>query len=71
MLVELSRQDQDGNVSLGAVNPKFITSALWVRNLGLTAINMHNQPTIWVTNKPQEVSRVVHESEYNSGATYD
>lgn len=66
MLVELSRQDQAGNVSLGSVNPKFITSALWVRKLGLTAINMHNQPTIWVTNTPQEVRKIVHESEYNA-----
>ena len=66
MLVEVTRQDHEGNISVGSVNPKFITSALWVQRTGLTALNMHNQPTIWVTETPQEIRLIVHESEYNA-----
>ena len=55
MLIQVQRQDQDGVIALAAVNAKFITSAVFVKRVGLTALNMHNQPTIWVTDTASEV----------------
>ena len=63
MLIKVQRQDHGGNVAAATVNTKFLTSALYVENVGLTALNMHNQPTIWVTNTPSEIMWLVNTGE--------
>jgi len=64
-MILLTQADKDGNTSVCALNPKYITSAIWVNSQELTALNMTNQPTIWVTESPEEVQLRV--GEYNNG----
>jgi hypothetical protein len=63
MLITFQRQDSDGNLHCAAINPKFITSAIYVERAGLTALNMHNQPTVWVTDSPSDVMYAINSKE--------
>jgi len=63
MLINLTKQDKDGTICEAAVNPRYITSAIYVPSMGLTALNMYQQHTLWVTEGPDEISRLVYEGE--------
>jgi hypothetical protein len=64
MLIKLTRAAKDsGEKSDAAVNPRYVTSAIYVPEFGLTAVNMYNQPTIWVLESPEEIAQDIWESE--------
>ena len=54
-MIQLTRQDKDGELSACIINTKYITAAIYVTDMGSTAISMYQQPTIWVRESPDEV----------------
>lgn len=64
-MIKLTKSEKDGGTSIGAINPAFITSALYVPDMELTAMNMHDQPTIWVVESPETIADMV--LQYNWG----
>jgi hypothetical protein len=64
-MITLNRKDKDGEEYECAVNPAFITSACYIADSGLTALNMDGQQTIWVTDSPRIVA--IRIEEYNHG----
>lgn len=63
MMIKITKSCKEGGVTDGVINPEFITSALYVPEHGLTAVNMHNQPTIWVVESPDEIADMINEGE--------
>lgn len=67
MMIKVTKADKNGKQSEGAINPRFMTSALYVEEQGLTAINMEDQPTIWVTDSPTLIALKVNKLELLNG----
>lgn len=67
MMIKVTKADKDGALSSGAINPEFMMSALYVAEQGLTAINMEDKPTIWVTDSPDDIADMVNEMENFDG----
>jgi len=54
-MIQLTRQDKDGERSACIINTKYITAAIYVTEMGSTAVSMYRQPTIWVSESPDEI----------------
>ena len=67
-MIKITKSCKNGGIAAGAINPKYVSSALYVPELELTAINMHNQPTIWVIESPDELADLTNAAE--TGAHY-
>ncbi len=63
MLIKITKSCKNGGVTSGAINPKYVSSALYVPELELTAINMYNQPTIWVIESHDELADLTNAAE--------
>tara|TARA_R110002072_G_scaffold981_4_gene8119 strand:+ start:2670 stop:2888 length:219 start_codon:yes stop_codon:yes gene_type:complete len=59
MMIKITKSCKLGGVTDGAINPTFMTSALYVPEMELTAINMHDQPTIWVVESPDDIADMI------------
>lgn len=66
-MIIVTKADKNGATSVGAINPAFMTSALYVVEQKLTAINMVDQPTIWVTDSPVDIVNAVYLTEKCDG----
>lgn len=55
-MIKITKSCKTGGVTDGAINPAFMTSALYVPEMELTAINMYDQPTIWVVESPDDIA---------------
>ena len=62
MFIKLTHKDRDGILSTCMINTSYLTSAVWVDDQELTALNMKDQPTIWVTEAPASIATVIKES---------
>ncbi len=60
--IKLTHKDRDGILSKCMINASYLTSAVWVDDQELTALNMKDQPTIWVTESPAYVLTIIKES---------
>lgn len=54
-MIELTRQCKTGELSACIINTKYITAAIYVSEMDSTAVSMYNQPTIWVSETPDEI----------------
>ncbi len=54
-MILLTKSDRDGGTAACVINTKYMTSAIWVDEFELTALNMSNQPTIWVEETPADI----------------
>jgi len=59
MMIKITKSCKSGGVTDGAINPFYMTSALYVPEMELTAINMHDQPTVWVVESPDDIADMV------------
>ncbi len=59
MMIKITKSCKDGSLADGAINPHYMTSAVFVPEQELTAINMDNQPTIWVVETPDDIADMV------------
>ena len=48
-----------------AVNPRYITSVVFVPEFGLTAVNIYNGCTLWAHESPREIQQDIYEVEKN------
>lgn len=54
-MIQLTRQDKYGELSACIINTKYITAAIYVTEMNATAVSMYQQPTIWVSETPDEI----------------
>ena len=54
-MIELTRQDKSGELSACIINTKYITAAIYVSEMDSTAVSIYQQPTIWVSETPDEI----------------
>ena len=54
-MIQLTRQDKSGELSGCIINTKYITAAIYVSEMDSTAVSMSQQPTIWVSETPDEI----------------
>lgn len=54
-MIQLTRQDKSGELSGCIINTKYITAAIYVAEMNSTAVSMSQQPTIWVSETPDEI----------------
>lgn len=54
-MIQLTRQDKSGELSGCIINTKYITAAIYVAEMDSTAVSMSQQPTIWVSETPDEI----------------
>ena len=55
-LISVSKSDREtGDTSPALINPRYVTSVVFVPSYDLTAVNFYNSPTLWVRDLPQEI----------------
>jgi hypothetical protein len=58
-MIQLTRQDKSGELSACIINTKYITAAISVSEKLPTAVSMYQQPTIWVSETPDEILAIM------------
>ncbi len=59
-LVSVSKTDRDtGDVCAALINPRYVTSVVFVPSHDMTAVNLYNSPTLWVTDLPEEILQYI------------
>ena len=54
-MIQLTRQCKAGELSACIINTKYITAAIYVAEMDATAVSVYQQPTIWVSETPDEI----------------
>lgn len=67
MLINLTTSKKgEEERTAAAVNPRYITSVVFVPEFNMTAVNIYNGFTIWAYESPQEIQREVYKGETNA-----
>ena len=59
-LISVSKADREtGELCAALINPRYITSVVFVPSNDLTAVNFYNSPTLWVSDLPEEIMQYI------------
>ena len=60
-MIQLTQQDRDGFSATCLINVSAVTTAIYVHDQRLTALNITGQPTVWVAETPEEIYHILTE----------